>query len=115
VAASVLCNAAALRQDDGIWKIVGDPTEGALLAAAAKVDLTAENLEPANPFVGEIPYDPEHTVAAAGIGRSLLRGLVPRRYHLAQVSRCSVPLLLGDDGRMEVEMLRPETLFLSSM
>ena len=57
--AAVLCNGASLRQDDGSWKILGDPTEGALLVAAAKIDLTSEALESAHPFLGEIPFDSE--------------------------------------------------------
>lgn len=57
--ASVLCNGATLRQDDGAWTILGDPTEGALLVAAAKAGLRAEALAPSYPFLGEIPFDPE--------------------------------------------------------
>src|SRR5581483_12517996 len=59
LSASVLCNGARLRQDDGTWAVLGDPTEGALLVAAAKGGLTAESLEPSYPFLGEIPFDPE--------------------------------------------------------
>ncbi len=57
--AGVLCNGATLRREEGTWRILGDPTEGALLAAAAKVGLTAEQLEPTHRFLGEVPFDPE--------------------------------------------------------
>jgi Ca2+-transporting ATPase len=57
--ASVLCNGASLREEQGTWRIIGDPTEGALLVAAAKSDLWKDRLEAAQPFVGEIPFDPE--------------------------------------------------------
>ncbi|MGH7148043.1 MAG: cation-translocating P-type ATPase, partial [Nitrospiraceae bacterium] len=57
--AAVLCNGATLRQDDGVWKVIGDPTEGALLVAAAKVALTKEGLEDTAPFEEEIPFDAE--------------------------------------------------------
>ena len=33
---SVLCNSARLGESDGVWNIVGDPTEGCLIVAAAK-------------------------------------------------------------------------------
>ncbi|MGH7219372.1 MAG: cation-translocating P-type ATPase, partial [Nitrospiraceae bacterium] len=56
---AVLCNGATLRQDDRVWKVIGDPTEGALLVAAAKVGFTMETLEPAHRFLGEVPFDPE--------------------------------------------------------
>ena len=57
--AAVLCNGATLRQENGAWQVIGDPTEGALLVAAAKVGLTKEELEPAAPFEAEHPFDAE--------------------------------------------------------
>jgi Ca2+-transporting ATPase len=57
--AGVLCNGAILRQEEGGWQILGDPTEGALLVAAAKAGLRIEQLELAHAFLGEIPFDPE--------------------------------------------------------
>ena len=56
---SVLCNGAALRQENGVWQIIGDPTEGALLVAAAKAGLTKDELERLAPFVREVPFDAE--------------------------------------------------------
>ena len=57
--ASVLCNGAELQQEAGAWKIIGDPTEGALLVVAAKAGLWKEALEREREFLGEIPFDPE--------------------------------------------------------
>ncbi|WP_447974636.1 cation-translocating P-type ATPase [Nitrospira sp. Kam-Ns4a] len=57
--AAVLCNGATLRQVDGVWQVLGDPTEGALLVAAAKLGLWKESLGTQSPVVGEIPFDPE--------------------------------------------------------
>lgn len=57
--AAVLCNGATLRQEEGTWRILGDPTEGALLVAAAKATLTIEKLDSAYHFLGEVPFDPE--------------------------------------------------------
>jgi magnesium-transporting ATPase (P-type) len=34
--AGALCNNATLEQESGVWHIIGDPTEGALVVAAAK-------------------------------------------------------------------------------
>ena len=53
--AGVLCNGAQLIDS----KILGDPTEGAILTAAAKADLWKEKLEAEHPFVEEIPFDSE--------------------------------------------------------
>jgi Ca2+-transporting ATPase len=57
--AAVLCNGATLRQENGIWQVIGDPTEGALLVAAAKAGLSKETLESSALFVDEIPFDAE--------------------------------------------------------
>jgi len=57
--AAVLCNGATFRKEADGWRMLGDPTEGALLVAAAKAGLFKEALEAERPFLGEIPFDPE--------------------------------------------------------
>jgi len=59
LAAAVLCNGAELVEKNGLWKIVGDPTEGSLLTCAAKAKLWKADLEARAPFVEEIPFDSE--------------------------------------------------------
>lgn len=54
---SVLCNNAQLGESDGAWQIIGDPTEGSLIVAAAKAGLKKEDLEAQYPLTGEIPFD----------------------------------------------------------
>jgi P-type Ca2+ transporter type 2C len=54
---SVLCNGAQLTGKDGGYHIVGDPTEGALLTAAAKAGLFKSALEDNYPFYEELPFD----------------------------------------------------------
>jgi len=39
------------------WKIVGDPTEGALLTVAAKGKLSRDRIGPSNEVVHELPFD----------------------------------------------------------
>jgi Ca2+-transporting ATPase len=51
----VLCNGAELAGN----KIIGDPTEGAILTAAAKLGLRKDKLEAEYSFVEEIPFDSE--------------------------------------------------------
>jgi Ca2+-transporting ATPase len=57
--ASVLvgCNNAHLVLEDGAWKVIGDPTEGALLAAGQKAAGNKQQLESALPKRHEIPFD----------------------------------------------------------
>ncbi|MEM3957696.1 MAG: HAD-IC family P-type ATPase [Thermoproteota archaeon] len=66
--AGALCNDARLIQhevDGGFrWEIHGDPTEGALVVAAAKAGLRKEELEELYPRVDEIPFDPQERYMA---------------------------------------------------
>jgi len=55
----MLCNDASLVQEDGGWRIKGDPTEGALVVAAAKAKLNAGELRESWPRIGEIPFESE--------------------------------------------------------
>lgn len=54
-----LCNNAHLDQDAETkqWKVVGDPTEGALLTVAAKGGLARDDLMPGHEIVHELPFD----------------------------------------------------------
>lgn len=52
------CSSAVLsRDEDGVYRVVGDPTEGALLAAAGKAGVDAAQIERDWPKLGEIPFD----------------------------------------------------------
>lgn len=59
--AATLCNDAKLEKDTATerWIVKGDPTEGALIVAAAKADLWKEELEKLQPRVDEIPFSSE--------------------------------------------------------
>ncbi|MCP3975367.1 MAG: cation-translocating P-type ATPase [bacterium] len=60
--AAALCNDAVLvppTTGDEEWSIVGDPTEGALLAAASKVGFDRERMNQEYPRTAEIPFDSE--------------------------------------------------------
>jgi Ca2+-transporting ATPase len=62
--AALLCNDALLdeRADEGgkrSWQILGDPTEGALVVAAAKSGYRRDEASKALPRVQEIPFDSE--------------------------------------------------------
>ncbi len=57
--AGALASDARLIQEEGAFDIAGDPTEGALIVAAAKAGLYKEDLEESHPRVGEIPFTSE--------------------------------------------------------
>ncbi|WP_297809800.1 calcium-translocating P-type ATPase, SERCA-type [uncultured Finegoldia sp.] len=54
-----LTNDSKLIEDDGLYKIIGDPTEGALHTAAGKQGITKEMSNEKYPRVEEIPFDSE--------------------------------------------------------
>ncbi|MBL8768771.1 MAG: cation-translocating P-type ATPase [Planctomycetes bacterium] len=65
------CTTASLVRTDGAWTVVGDPTEGALLAAAAKLAITPETIEHDAPRLLDIPFDSDRkrmSVLRRGVG-----------------------------------------------
>jgi Ca2+-transporting ATPase len=54
---AALCTDARLQLRDEAWTVLGDPTEGALLVAAAKAGLWKDTLEREYPRVAELPFD----------------------------------------------------------
>jgi Ca2+-transporting ATPase len=59
LAAGALCNDAVLKPDGrpGCYHAIGDPTEGALLVAAARLGMFKERLEGSAPRLSEVPFD----------------------------------------------------------
>lgn len=55
----VLCNDAQLQEEKQQWTILGDPTEGALLALAGKAQLDRQKLSQLMPRVSEFPFSSE--------------------------------------------------------
>ncbi|SFK41045.1 HAD-IC family P-type ATPase [Methylocapsa palsarum] len=73
---SLLCNDAELRQKEGVWKVEGDPTEGALYPFAAKLGLDRRAEQEAFPRLDLIPFESEHkfmaTLHGANAGGQML-------------------------------------------
>lgn len=60
LAGGALCNDAVLNpQADGSYQTIGDPTEAALLVAAAQLGLEQMNLKEEFPRMAELPFDSE--------------------------------------------------------
>jgi magnesium-transporting ATPase (P-type) len=82
---AALCNDARLHGDDsGAWQLVGDPTEGALMALAMKAGVDPATEREDAPRVDEIPFESEHRFMAtlhhdhAGHGFVYLKGAPER-------------------------------------
>jgi len=70
---ATLCNDAALSELNGRWQPHGDPTEGALLAAARKAGIDPIALAEGHPRVDVIPFEPASRFMAtlhSGTGES---------------------------------------------
>lgn len=57
--AVVLCNGSSLAAGQDGYKVIGDPTEGALITAAGKAGMSKDAMESDSEFIDEIPFDPE--------------------------------------------------------
>ncbi|MHB0935171.1 MAG: cation-transporting P-type ATPase [Armatimonadota bacterium] len=73
--AGVLCNDSRLLQQEGQWRVEGDPTEGALLTAAIKAGIQPEALRDAAKTVDTIPFESERQYMAT-LNRSSEHGRV---------------------------------------
>src|SRR5215475_4694514 len=61
---SMLCNDAEIRKEEGVWKVDGDPTEGALYPFANKLGLERKIEQAAYPRIDVIPFESEHKFMA---------------------------------------------------
>ena len=61
---SALCNDAELFQQEGAWKVEGDPTEGALYPFASKLGTDRATEQAASPRTDAIPFESEHKFMA---------------------------------------------------
>lgn len=108
--AGALCNDATIELTAGGAKILGDPTEGALLVVAAKAGMKENQLERDFPRVGEVPFSSETkrmtTVHRTPDGRTVayVKGAP------AVVTEVSVSLLSGDGVRPMVPEDRQQAL-----
>jgi Ca2+-transporting ATPase len=104
--AGVLCNEAELVVEEGRHQIQGDPTEAALLVAAAKAGLTHAETRESHPRISMIPFESEHmfraTLHGSAEGRKIYKvGAVERL-----LSRCTDALGADD----ELVPLDPEAI-----
>ena len=61
---ALLCNDAELAEQDGQWKVEGDPTEGALVTLAEKLGIDAAQVRRQSTRLDVIPFDPDYRYMA---------------------------------------------------
>ncbi|MGF1480017.1 MAG: cation-transporting P-type ATPase [Cyanophyceae cyanobacterium] len=62
--AGILCNDSQLKHAGEEWSVVGDPTEGALITAAAKASLSQSGQNAARPRLDSIPFESQYQYMA---------------------------------------------------
>jgi len=62
--AGLLCNDSRLVQEENLWRIEGDPTEGALITVAGKAGLSPDKVKADTPRLDEIPFESERQFMA---------------------------------------------------
>ncbi len=96
-----LCSDAILHRGDAGWEILGDPTEGALLAAAAKAGLRKPELEEEQPRLGEIPFESERQYMATLHGESGQRTAYVKGSVERLLALCSTIRIAGSDRPLD--------------
>ncbi|MBI4675414.1 MAG: HAD-IC family P-type ATPase, partial [Chloroflexi bacterium] len=64
---AALANNAAVLEKDGRWTIQGDPTEAALVVAAYKVGIRADELQQRYQRIGEVPFSSERKMMSVAV------------------------------------------------
>ena len=101
--AGLLCNDAQLREVDGLWRIEGDPTEGALIPLALKAGFDPVYERESLPRTDVIPFESEHRFMAtlhhdhAGHGFIYVKG-APERV----LEMCASQRSLGEDRALDI-------------
>lgn len=107
---AMLCNDAALHEDNGVWRLEGDPTEGALVTLAYKAGLNPAFEQEALPRVEAIPFESQHRFMAtlhrdhSGHGLIYLKG-APE----VVLERCNRQRCRGQDEPMDPSLWHRRT------
>ncbi|MBX3219552.1 MAG: cation-translocating P-type ATPase [Labilithrix sp.] len=121
LATITLANTASLDVKEGCWRVVGDPTEGALLTLSAKGGLPKESVAPSHQVLKEIPFDSDRkrmtvvTLDEAGKEIAHTKGsadvLIPLCVH--QLTRDGLDTL--DDAKREAILAEAERMSQQSL
>jgi len=93
--AALLCNDASIGEENGIWRMQGDPTEGALVTLAVKAGLSQQQFQAQFPRIDTIPFESEHRFMAtlhhdhSGHGFIYIKGAPERVLEMCRLQRQS--------------------------
>lgn len=105
LATASLCNNAELRRIEGTFRVLGDPTEGALLALAEKGGIPPASLRATSTIVTELPFDSDRKrmtiVARDERGRQIAHVKGSADVLLPRCERC-----VSDEGVVALDAAR---------
>lgn len=87
--AGVLCNDSQLQKNGNNWSVVGDPTEGALIAVAEKAGMSQVGLVTAQPRLDGIPFESQYQYMATLHQTDRLPMIYVKGAAEALLSRCN--------------------------
>lgn len=96
--AGVLCNDSFLIEEDGVWFIEGDSTEGSLIVAARKIGINEEHYSEVMPRLASIPFESEHRYMASVHYNSNNKNKWAYLKGAAEVILDKCNMMLADDG-----------------
>ncbi len=116
---AALCNNARFaRDEDGVRRVIGDPTEGALLVLAEKGGLERESIMPPSGIVQQLPFDSDRkrmtVVTMDDLGRPVahVKGgvdiLLPRCVSIKMSATASGEVPLTEELRTEILAIADE-------
>jgi magnesium-transporting ATPase (P-type) len=74
--AGLLCNDGSISEQDGVWSVQGDPTDGALITLALKAGVHGEKAHEVLPRSDVIPFESDHKFMATLHQDSTGRGMI---------------------------------------
>jgi Ca2+-transporting ATPase len=106
----LLCNDSEITAADGLWKVQGDPTEGALLSAALKGSLSRDREQMHLPRVDTIPFESQHQYMATlhDRGEGLPRIAFLKGSLESLLDRCGSMIANGREVSLDAEWIRRE-------
>jgi len=106
---AALCNDSTLRNNEDNWDAVGDPTEVALIVAAARFGINEDHLREEWPRLDELPFDSEKKIMVT-LHQSPLKKKI---FYLKGAPESVIPILKKPEtssGDIALEYLRAESL-----
>lgn len=107
----LLCNESEVYEEEGSWRVDGDPTEGALIVAAMKGGLDREGERAAWPQLGMIPFESERGYMAtlhehAGRRYIFVKGAPERVLEMCALAAAEREAILRRAGDFAAQGLR---------